>query len=106
MPQNQAQFDTMFNTLRQMGHIIERAPGNINRSIGTQHQREYFTDTPLTHEAIDSPTAAHKRHRVCHYATYERAPHKAYHVQQQNADCPLAHLEGHTHEYLDDKIEG
>ena len=45
MPINQAQFDTMYDTMRQYGHIMNRVPGNINESLaGRKNQRTYHVE--------------------------------------------------------------
>ena len=46
VPNTQQQFDTMVNQLRSMGHIYERAPGNVASTLGGSHQHHnaHYTD--------------------------------------------------------------
>ena len=45
LPNNQAQYDAMCHSLRQMGHILERAPGNIMQGLqGPRAVSAYTTD--------------------------------------------------------------
>ena len=49
MPRNQLQFDTLFNHLRSMGHILERSPNNIGNALN-HSTRTLVTDTFHTQE--------------------------------------------------------
>ena len=54
MPTTQAQFDTMYETMRQYGHITNRVPGNINQSLaGRRNQRAYSIEVEEGHMILD-----------------------------------------------------
>ena len=57
MPNTQAQFVTLYQTLRSTGHILEHTPGNISAALhGTQHTRTYAAGTLHTDGYTPLPT--------------------------------------------------
>ena len=54
MPTTQAQLDTLYETMRQYGHITNRVPGNINQSLaGRRNQRTYHTEAEEDYMVLD-----------------------------------------------------
>lgn len=60
MPNSQAQFDHLFSQFRSMGHILERAPGNIATTLNahgnTGNARTFITDAAETNSYEAVPT--------------------------------------------------